>query len=122
MTTTDFDLPADKTCSRCGHPIPLGPISFIPGPPGEGGWACPPRLHDECEARRLAPGPDLGAAYGERMTRPHPLTADDEDMLRGLLGRDEIPPCSPDATLCGGTPTACWRHDAVDGACPRGAS
>ncbi len=37
-----------KTCFRCQRPVPPGPIAFVPGPPGEGGWACPPRSRDAC--------------------------------------------------------------------------
>ena len=48
---------SDKTCYRCRRPIPPGPVSFIPGPPGEGGWACPPRLRADCEAASAAPVP-----------------------------------------------------------------
>lgn len=37
-----------KTCFRCQRPVPPGPVAFVPGPPGEGGWACPPRSRDAC--------------------------------------------------------------------------
>lgn len=88
---------SDKTCFRCGRPIPPGPISFLPG----NGWACAPRDRAGCDAAVeagtfvgvvLDEGElDLGAAYSERMTRPHPLTPEDEDLLREMLNDRKDP-------------------------------
>lgn len=54
-----------------------------------------PGRHDESNARlctncskirsRLDKAPDLGMAYSERMTAPHPLTPEDEAMIRSML-------------------------------------
>ena len=47
------------------------------------------KLHDKLREWGVLPTMpnDLGAAYSERMTRPHPLTEDDEKLLRGLLNK-----------------------------------
>ena len=92
---TDDAVQSSVVCLKCDEPAIVKITPLLEGEPEPSWNSCEVHLLEQIEiwkeepvAADQTPGTDLGRAYLDRVTRDRELTSEDQDLLRGLLGRD----------------------------------